>query len=668
MKKIFIYITFILSFSLIFSDIQRSENSIDVSNVLENYIYFDTTDNNRSLIRATDYNLLETSSGDYYIPNEIEYKKNYQFSIFNWLDDDKCIITKTENLIQANWKLSGANEKIIQDLKNNLTTPYISEDVFSTGQNILNNNLWMNISAEIKYKNGAEIIETFLLNDIGLDISNPIFNNYRFINITPIDLKCNFNGLINGKLKLIDRNSIQIINEDFQDILDELGRDNIEKIKNDTLKVNPSVIYDPISNKTIIKANLSKLGLDSSNVSIYIVINKSGEYVNSLNKTQINYFRSLYPNEFFVVDKDPIIGYHFDNLPENEIEINISGNVDLDVLIEEEAIVYSGAKDYIFNYRDSYESCDQITLINNGKHICINFLNNSLKGTNQVLIKNEYGTETLKINGSNINISLNNGYKANFKKNFYNPENGKWSCLGIENGNELNRCDSEMGDNNYRIWIKIEKVEIENIAEIEVIELTGNSANIKFLNISSYNSLTTNISYCVVDYLVNTCNGNFNSLKFGEDITINCPVGENGCIRKIIYRVNNSGVLSEEESYPLTLLKPGSACYSSCVANPFPNLLLKNCNGINNCKFYEDSETSGADKCNYQSPNARVDFNVSNDLICPNKLTTEKRYTKKSKEKYIEEKYKNKCDNLILKSIPIKVDNTEAKMVFVFCE
>ena len=388
MKRLLSFFIFLFFISFVFSEnIQRSNDNIYAGHSTNEYIYFDTTDNKRSLIRHTNQNLIGNPDSDLDISNieNSAFKKNYKISIFyNWLDDEKCKITETENLIQANWKLSGANEKIIDNLTSDLERIITGT---TTAKQILDANLWMEISAEIKYKNGTEIKKTFLLNDTGLDISsNPIFNNYRFINITPIDLKCDFSGLdSNGDLNTADRNSIQIINEDFQDILDELGRDNIEKIKNDTLKVNPSVIYDPISNKTIIKANLSKLGSDSSNVSIYIVINKSGEYVNSLNENQINYFRSLYPNEFFVVDKDPIIGYHFDNLPENEIEINISGDIDLDVLIEEEAIVYSGAKDYIFNYRDSDESCDQTTLINNGKHICINFLNNSLKGSNEVL-------------------------------------------------------------------------------------------------------------------------------------------------------------------------------------------------------------------------------------------------------------------------------------------
>ena len=386
--------------------------------------------------------------------------------------------------------------------------------------------------------------------------------------------------------------------------------------------VSPTIDHSGTETKTIISADLSKI-TDSSNtatgVTIYLVIDKSS--IANLTEEDIAMFRAATPASatFFVVDKDPIIGYHFDNLPDSEIEIIINGYIDPDILIEEDAIVYSGAKDYIFNYRDDNDFCDQKILINDERNICINFVNDSLIGTNKVFIKNEAETENLTINGSEISINLRAGYKANFRKLFYNPESGDWSCLGIITGNILNKCGSGIGSIDDRIWVKISwsipspqtpsapTASVQSTSQIDLYWLDATSTNYyRLYNGNSEIYAGSNIG-----------NNSFNHTGLSANTTYSYRL--KACTNSDIETCSSASLSKNVTTYPQTPQTP-SAPTASVQSSSQINLLWSDVAGATYYRLYNgNSEIYAGISNNYNNTGLTANTTYSYTLkACAN--------------------------------------------------
>ncbi len=472
-------------------------------------------------------------------------------------------------------------------------------------KNLLTSYYFINTSAKFFLANGSIIKKDIFVGDVPVNLSGIYGGNYLAAEFLPQDLKCDFfegDGLDSSEIQgVFVNNSLANINDYFNNTVGFLVNDSRQiNILNDTLKADINYSNGG-KNVSVNFSRLKKSG--GKNVSVYFLLNKSSwEDLSADDIMDLRAdFKTNFPlsNEFdfFVVDKDPIIGYHFDELPEN-INVGFNGTID-GVLIESDAVVYSGSKDFVFNYRGGINNnCDEKLVNSGGKNICINFFVDGINGSNKKYINN--GTSNLLVENINLSINLSNGYVANFTTSLYNPESGAYSCLGIIESGELKPCDE--GNPQKRIWVGIFKSVSSNLVEVEVIELS-NTAIIQFNNTAGDGEL--NISYCVYEGNV-VCSFDEKN-KTGANITLSCGGGVDGCIKRILYAVNNSGDLSENETFILPILKLGSVCDNRCVATPFPNILLSSCQGINGCNFFNyGSDDDGAKKCNYQSPNARV--------------------------------------------------------------
>ena len=247
------------------------------------------------------------------------------------------------NVLNANGDTSGKyvnqlpsfyNEK---DLKNNIckifynfTTKNITSSLkpitkisggsYDIPENLLKKYYFINTTAKIFLNNGSIITKYFVIGDSEKPLSEVYAgSDYLAIDFLPNDLKCDFGNdgeLNSSEIQGVFYNKpITEINNYFDNTINFLVNDTRKiKILNSTLKVNP--IIKVVGGKTTITANLSKLGNSAKNISIYFLLNKtswgnlSEKNISDLRSYAQNKFSSSsYNFTFFVVDKDPIIGY-----------------------------------------------------------------------------------------------------------------------------------------------------------------------------------------------------------------------------------------------------------------------------------------------------------------------------------------------------------------------
>ncbi len=279
----------------------------------------------------------------------------------------KCVINFDGENITSNLKpLSGGGNLI---LNANQVIPHLLEKYY-----------FINTSAKFFLANGSVKKIDIFVGDVPVNLSEIYEGDYLAAEFLPQDLKCDFGG-IDG---ILDSNEIQgvFVNNSLDNINDYFNNtinfsvSNVRQINilNDTLKADINYSNGG-KNVSVNFSRLKKSG--GKNVSVYFLLNKNSwgdlsvENISDLRADFKTNFPLSNEFDFFVVDKDPIIGYHFDILPDN-INVGFNGTID-GVLIESDAVVYSGSKDFVFNYRSSGGNCDEKLVNSGGKNICINF-------------------------------------------------------------------------------------------------------------------------------------------------------------------------------------------------------------------------------------------------------------------------------------------------------
>jgi hypothetical protein len=358
---------------------------------------------------------------------------------------------------------------------------------------------------------------------------------------------------------------------------------------------------------------------------------------------------------FFIKDKDPIIGWYFNETIEDEIIYTIPGESEGGtIILNQEAYLLNGPN-IIINYRENICNPDEAHLFDlekldasrvypagngplNSYKVCVAHSSLDLDNNNNNKFK-----KVLDIDTSTNNISL----KENLDLSVYlsvdtaedlwwdfqigeeNP--GNYSCLGSFD----NKYNSLFGDCLYnttnRIWINLIPDIFPPETKLEEY-IPAHSVTFELKAIDNHSGVK-NIKYCVTDLGSNcipsiTVNGDY-----VRDM-ITCP-NPWACLKKVVFfATDNKDNIEDIKEEEIRLLDEGSSCDSDCTSKPSPNRFLKECRNLNGCKYYALPDEIGDDRgkavaqaCDLFSIGAWAKISLEEEVLCPSGPIRKTRFT-----------------------------------------
>lgn len=356
--------------------------------------------------------------------------------------------------------------------------------------------------------------------------------------------------------------------------------------------------------------------------------------------------------KFFIQEKDPIIGWHFDEDDDSsDEEVGYEVPEDEDdgtIVITEEPILYNEGE-LIVNYRNTecnpdeqelfqLDELENSSVYHDGSHnfkVCLAHVNETVEDlttyNNSIelggVTDDNYITQESSgtLVGASIDKSKNENFVWDMKIQKDNPD-GNYSCVGSYGVGD----PSTFGDCGYnpdnRLWVHFGKDIMSPNTTIDVPVLS-HTVYIDFsieeepvygagLNKTMY-CITGEYGSCDPQYGESqTLNGNSDEFRIQES----CP-DDSGCRKKIRYQsVDNFGNKEDIKEYDLNIIDKASSCQSNCLSVPSPDRYLKECRGINQCEYYETNGDDGekvAQLCDLQLEDTWVSYNTTHEIQCP---------------------------------------------------
>lgn len=435
--------------------------------------------------------------------------------------------------------------------------------------------------------------------------------------------------------------------------------------------------YNQATDTTKVEIKLNNIPTsEQKDITLYQVIPK--DFANKLNEIkQLNNGNG----QFIVLDKDPVIGWHFEDSNENEaIEYELPGeNEGGTIIITQEPILFNEGE-LIINYRETQCNSGELKLfelsdLENSQiltsggiyKVCLAHLDDSVtlelnSNNNAIHLFNHSGNFSLTQYSNSLDISTNNDdiyWNVQFQET--NPD-GTFSCLGSYN----NKVSSTFGDCGYnpqnRIWIHLGQ-DLEAPKTKLSYPYLAHKMKVK-LEAEDLGSGVDKTYYCISNAPDQDCTPD--KISTGEDIFLECP-NKWGCVRRIkFYSTDKAGNIEDLHDEKITLIEQGSACQADCTAKPTPNRIIKDCMNLNGCTFFGDTEEKQkqvAQNCHYLTAGTWVEYNESHEIICPNGPLRETQFTK-TPLKF----WDSVCDNIQTTKYPVLVNGQQVNMVFVYCE
>lgn len=395
----------------------------------------------------------------------------------------------------------------------------------------------------------------------------------------------------------------------------------------------------------------------------------------------------------FIVDKDPVIGWYFnESNSSEEIIYELPGaNEGGTIIITQEPILYNEGE-LIVNYRETAcapgeaEVFDIEDLLDSKIYapasavtykVCIAHQTLSLQsGTNNLFLHlfnytnagNLSFTQALPATADVSVVNTNPPIYWDLKIQRDNP-NGNYSCLGSFIDEESSLFGDCGFNPNKRIWLHLGEDYIPPTTELYYPTLAHTLK--VFLN------GTDNIGgsglyktyYCVVDQSSNLCKFEADYDEYKEPFIISCDY-DWGCLREVKYfSTDNAGNKEDIISRELILIDKGSACQADCSAKPKPDRIIKDCRNLNGCEFYpfnylgeNDGGEYVAEQCNYATVDSWVDYNSTHEIMCPNGPIRESRFSSLNLELH-----ESVCDHITKIQYPAIVDGQQVTMNFIYC-
>ena len=370
--------------------------------------------------------------------------------------------------------------------------------------------------------------------------------------------------------------------------------------------LNESVNYNSITNKTTfkIKGNFKK------GDKVYIFVPKI--QARSISKISGN---------FFVVEEDPIIGYHFSN---EGVEYSIDGNLTRGGLI-------------LVDNKTTYQSNNLFTTIKkedcdiSNKEVLLYSLNNLSGSDHSQFSTGDSQTYRVCLSHKNKSIDLTKGEARNIiglnrdiatlkinESLFYEvrkvskrPSN-EYVCVGSYDKYVNTQKVADCNSYENRIWLYVGTKDILKLNTI-IERVREDTFKFKVFN----GGENVKINYTIDNNLSQITNSN-------QDIKLTCI--ENDCERKISFFSFQQGKENETKKEDTFLVgRSINGCSSSCYGGG--GALSKACNNYNGCKFYqynkEDVFDSGKEAsiiCDGAQKGHIFHYTNGRDLICPKQI------------------------------------------------
>ena len=454
------------------------------------------------------------------------------------------------------------------------------------------------------------------------------------------------------------------------------------------LNITKQIDYNNATNKTYFKIHINKIASGKKNFTLYQVFSK--REASSVNK--INFIDDG-DMERFVVDADPVIGWHIEDPDENETiiyETNGTGEGGTIIITQEPVIFNDG--DLIVNYREiaCNASNGEVALfqlddledspvfsMSNGNHfykVCLSYINSSkailsdtvgnlkldifnhteggnvsftstLDNNIEVFATNLTGTMfwDLKIQETNpagdysCIGSINNNYSSTFGDCAYNPQNRVWIHLGPDSNPPTTTLDYPYLSHTVKITLNSQ----DNVGGSGIKELSYRIDGSPWVRTSA------------------------SSISFA----LTCP-NDWGCTRRIdFYAEDNDGNVEIVKTQNINLIDVGSSCQDDCTVRPSPNRYIAECRNLNSCKYYAydqngifDDGEYVAQQCHYHTKGTYVSFNSSHEIKCPIGPIRKKQFTD-----FLSHISANDCDFLIKVPFPAILNGQSVVMNIVNC-
>lgn len=422
---------------------------------------------------------------------------------------------------------------------------------------------------------------------------------------------------------------------------------------------------------------------DQKNITVYQVVSKS--IANNLSQIKII---SDGGGTFFVKDKDPIIGWYFNDSGDGtgNIEYEVPGdNEGGEVIVTQEAILFNEGE-LVVNYRQDACSPDEVHLfdlddLENSKvyepgsgslyKVCLAHLTENLYDETAYSNTKHFFNYT-----HNGNVSINNSLGFNMsvgastqRNDIYwdmliqetNPD-GNYSCLGSVNSTN-NSLFGDCGYTKNRIWVHLGEDLVPPHSNLS----TGPLAHTVAVKLNADDNIggsgLDKIEYCIDES--NSCIPDIVINDYEKAFAVTCP-NDWGCIKFVRYRAYDiAGNVEEINSYAVKVLDKGSSCQADCTAKPSPNRFLSECRNINSCQYKEVNGDDGefvAQQCDLLTMGSYVKYNETHEIMCP--------MGPFRKSKFVADPLiigDTGCEDMIENSFPVIIDGQSVLMKVYSC-
>jgi len=436
----------------------------------------------------------------------------------------------------------------------------------------------------------------------------------------------------------------------------------LDKIFNNSLKItgklkiienltNNSEIIISIKNKTAYKKNYSFIAYFSKN--------------NNIKNIKITTIHNNKIKKYYL-DLDPIIGWQFDNAPD---DVKIKGAKDINVIVVNTPIIFNNGN-LIVNYR--YRSCNanelnlfQVQNLSGGNlsldnkypwKVCLSSLlpvhlkDSNITPNNIKLFKDNLGHYSKSVGKP---IYLTTGNQTYWLKEVISHKSlDNYSCLA-----SFDPTTGKIGDcgftTNY-IWVRLDK-DTQPPTYNLIIPKIAHKIRVG-INATDDLSGVKTVRYCVDS--AGTCNPNKN---YDGLFYVRCGDFQDYCFRYLrIYLEDNAGN-SKIYTKRLILAASGGSCLPDCTLVPKPDRIASICDGYEGCKFYNEKAKK---LCNMKVKNSYVIYNKSYLLRCPDGPLIRNYYTNYT----LKISSNSSCGKIFVKQIPIVLNNEKTNLNLVFCK
>jgi hypothetical protein len=393
----------------------------------------------------------------------------------------------------------------------------------------------------------------------------------------------------------------------------------------------------------------------------------------------------------FISDKDPIIGWYFnDSIDNGEIILELPGNSSGGtIILAEEPILFNDGE-LIVNYRVSSCNVGEVNLFDlvslDGSKIyapgtsfykvCVTHLTEDLEfgsDDNYYHLGNYIPFGNYSLDSSLIGdpVDINVERTDLYWSLLISKENpsGSYSCLGsVDNLSSSLFGDCLFNEDN-RIWLHLGEDLLTPVTSLSTLYLSHTVPIVLNAVDNLHGSGIEKIYYCVDSD--GTCDPLLGTVIFGDEakFQVTCP-GLVGCVKFVNFlSFDVAGNVEVVNSESIKMIDAGSSCQSDCTVKPDPGRYLAECNGLNLCNYYKfdmnglfDDGDYVSNQCDLAVSGSYVKYNSTHEILCPAGPFRESIFVDE-----LLDLSNSFCDNLHFRDFPAIIDGQTVTLKLYVC-